>query len=445
MSFASGAAFEARQLGRNLAAGARLALFLPVASHSFRASAPQYALLVAFNMACWVLAAALNAGFAGELDSGAFPVYLAAVVLVLGMALLAAAAYGQVERVLLFATALTASDVIFELAGLALPAIAAAVGRAGLVFYAYIAWSALVSFRAVVVVGGRRRPQMPKAIAVVALMSALAFFWLPRADPWREPEADEAPLPALADEKLFHLQGELIERELAALERSRPGAELYFVGFAPDGSVDVFLREMRFVKGLFDERFGTAGRSVALANGDEALAQLPVASVTNLRRVVQRVGRLMDVDEDVLVLFLSAHGDRQHRLSAVQPPLELDSLTPTALSRLLQEAGIRWKVVVVSACYAGGYVEPLRDANTVVITAAAADRTSFGCEPGRDFTYFGEAYFKEGLGRTRSLLGAFEIAKDAVAKKEAAEKLTPSLPQIWVGPAIAAQLKKLPD
>ena len=126
-------------------------------------------------------------------------------------------------------------------------------------------------------------------------------------------------------------------------------------------------------------------------------------------------------------------------------PLQLASLTPTALSRLLQESGIKWKVIVVSACYAGGYIEPLRDANTVVIAASAADRTSFGCESGRDFTYFGEAYFKDALGETASFTAAFEIAKERVGKKEAAEKLEPSLPQIWVGAAIAAQLKKLPD
>jgi hypothetical protein len=102
-------------------------------------------------------------------------------------------------------------------------------------------------------------------------------------------------------------------------------------------------------------------------------------------------------------------------------------------------------VIVVSACYAGGYIEPLRDANSIVITAAAADRTSFGCETGRDFTYFGEAYFRDALARTRSFTDAFELAKAAVAKKEAEEHLTPSSPQIWVGPAIAERLKQPAD
>ena len=149
----------------------------------------------------------------------------------------------------------------------------------------------------------------------------------------------------------------------------------------------------------------------------------------------------MNADEDLLVLFISAHGDREHRLSAWQPPLELAPLTTTALARMLHDSGIKWRVVIVSACYSGGFVEPLRDDNTIVITAAAPDRTSFGCEAGRDFTYFGQAYFRDALTNTRSFTEAFEIARQLVTQQEAAERLPASMPQIWVGRAIAELLK----
>ena len=49
------------------------------------------------------------------------------------------------------------------------------------------------------------------------------------------------------------------------------------------------------------------------------------------------------------------------------------------------------------------------------------------------------------LAQTRSFTHAFEIAKELVAKQEAAEGLQPSRPQIWVGPEVAARLKKLAD
>jgi hypothetical protein len=416
-----------------------------VRAHDFRVSPVAYAVLVAFNFVLWVAAAALRAEAIGEFDSVAIAVYLSTVALVLATALLMALAYRAPERLLLFAVALTAGDPVFELAGLALPGIAAAAGHAGAVFIAFLGWTWLVSLRVALVCGGTRRPQVYQAALAVSAMIAVAFFVLPRTDVWLPPALEE-PGAALAEERLFHLQGQLIERDLATLAPGKAGtAELYFVGFAPDASQDVFLKEMRFVKRLFDERMGTAGRSIALASSHGALDELPIASVTNLGRALAQVGERMNPEEDVLFLYISAHGDREHRLSASQPPLELAQLTPTSLARMLQDTAVRWRVIIVSACYAGGFIEPLRDDNTVIITAASADRTSFGCEVGRDFTYFGEAYFRDALAKTRSLTDAFDLAREIVAKREAEEKLTPSQPQMWKGKAIAERLKNFAD
>ena len=423
----------ARSLARNLIAGARLALFLPVRAFDYRASGVDYAVLTAFNLALWLAAAWVRAGFQGELDAAAVPLYLGSIAVVLAAALAVAHIFGSPGRTLLIATALSASDALFELAGLVLPGAAAMF---------VLAWIWIVSLRALAVTVGRRRPEFLKGALAVTAMIAIGFFAFPRTDVWLSPAEEEAGEP-LVEERLFHLQGQLIERALAAIEPGRPGVQdLYFVGFAPDSSKEVFLKEMRFVKRLFDERFGAAGRSVALASSQDALDEFPIASVTNLARALSRVGEAMNGDEDILFLFITAHGYRDHRLSAVQPPLDLAALTPTALSRTLQNAGIKWRVIVVSACYSGGYIEPLRDDNSVVITASAPDRNSFGCEPGRDFTYFGQAYFRDALARTRSFVEAFAIAKDMVARQEAEEKLTASLPQMWVGPAIAARLQK---
>jgi hypothetical protein len=343
--------------------------------------------------------------------------------------------------VLAFATAFTAMDPVFELAVFALPALAEADGTA-LAYVLFLSWAWLASMRVVTLLAGWRRPQLYKAALAVSAMMAVAIVALPDAEPWRE--VQDPPPPGLADEAAFHAQGRLIERALDGLQAGREGVpELYFVGFAPDASADVFLREMRFVKKAFEERFRTEGRSLALVSSLDALDEFPIGSATNLGRVLARAGEVMNPEEDVLFLFLSAHGNPQHRLSASQPPLQLAPVTPTSLSRMLQESRIKWRVIVVSSCYSGGYVEPLRDANTVVITAAAADRISFGCEHGRDFTYFGEAYFKDALARSASFVEAFHLARRLVSEKEAAEKLVASQPQIWVGEAIAGQLQKL--
>jgi hypothetical protein len=427
-------------LGRNLRAGARLAFFLPLRAFDFRVSALDFAVLLAFNCLLWIVVAGVRIGFQGQLDPSALVIYLGTVPLVLAAALAVAYAYGAPERLLSVAIALVSADAVFELAGLALPFLAAVLGMGASAYFAFFGWIWVVGVRAVAVGAGTQRPQLYHGVLAVSAMMAIALFLFPEADVWKAPEgeADAAPL---ADERLFHRQGELFEEALAAIRPGRAGVrEHYFVGFAPDASQDVFVREMRYVRRLFDERFDTAGRSIALASSYDALEEMPIASVTSLSRALARVGAAMNADEDVLVLYISAHGDRQHRLSAWQPPLELAPLTPTALARMLQDSGIKWRVVVVSACYSGGFVEPLRDDNSIVITAAGPDRTSFGCEAGRDFTYFGQAFFRDALAGTASFIDAFEIARESVSKQEAAEGLPASLPQIAVGRSIAQML-----
>ncbi|MGQ0656028.1 MAG: C13 family peptidase [Betaproteobacteria bacterium] len=431
-----------RSLGLNLVAGARLAFFLPVRAQDYRASPADLAALLAFDFIAWVALAAVRAGFAGEFDSTTVPIFLGGIPVLLAAALLIAAIYRQPHGVLLFAVSLSASDPVFEIAALALPGSAAAIGSGVLVFAVVLAWIGAVALRAVRVCGGAGRGRLARAALVVTAMLALGFLAFPRIEVWRAPQGDAQTEP-LATEALFHAQGELIERALRSVAAGRPGTrELYFVGFAPDSSQDVFVKEMRFVKRLFEERFGAAGRAIALASSRDALEEFPIASVTNLRRALERVREAMNGDEDTLFLFITAHGFRDHRLSAVQPPLELAALTPTALARMLQDAGIKWRVIVVSACYSGGYIEPLRDDNSVVITASAPERNSFGCEAGRDFTYFGQAYFRDALSQTGSFVEAFELAKDIVHKQETEEQLVASLPQMWVGSAIAARLRE---
>lgn len=370
-----------RSLRKNLQAGVRLALFLPLRAFDYRASPPDYAALVAFNLLLWVAAAALRNAFQGEFDAGALLVYLASVPLVLGTAMLVALAYGAPERLLLIAVALTASDALFEVGGIALPYIAALSGAGASAFFLFFGWIWIVAMRAVVVCAGKQRPQLYQGVLAVTAMIALALFVFPKAEVWTTPEdaQDGAPL---ADERLFHRQGELIERDLAALQPGRPGVvETYFVGFAPDASQEAFLEELRQVKRAFEEGHGAAGRSLALASSYGALEQFPIASVTNLARTLARAGGAMNADEDVLFLFLWADADPEHRLAAWQPPLELTRLTPIALARMLQDAGIRWRVVVVSGCNSDGYREPLRDGNTMVVTAGCDAREAAAIGP----------------------------------------------------------------
>src|SRR3954470_10916543 len=207
-------------LGRNLLAGARLAFFLPLRAFDFRVSSLDYAALVAFNCALWILVAGVRVGFAGEIDYSAVLVYVATVPLVLAAALLVALVYGTQQRLLAIAIGLTASDPVFELVGLALPYLAAPLGALSTLLL--LGWIWAVAVRAVAVSAGTQRPQLYQGAAVVSAMMAIAFFLYPQTEVW-QPVQDEEEAAPLADERLFHLQGELIERSLASIQRGRAG------------------------------------------------------------------------------------------------------------------------------------------------------------------------------------------------------------------------------
>jgi hypothetical protein len=152
----------------------------------------------------------------------------------------------------------------------------------------------------------------------------------------------------------------------------------------------------------------------------------------------------MDRDEDVLFLFLTSHGSKD-RLSTNFWPLRHNSLGAADLRSMLDEAGIGWRVVVISACYSGSFVDELRSDHTLVITASRADRNSFGCSNEADMTYFGRALIDEALRETRSFTAAYDLATELVTKREEAEGKTPSEPQIFVGSRIQAKLTELTE
>ena len=224
-------------------------------------------------------------------------------------------------------------------------------------------------------------------------------------------------------------QGDLLDQAIAALPASSPNAELYALTLAGDGKQSVFLREADYVAELLGERFDAYGR-ITLANHRDHLADRPLATRENLRRAVRTLAERSG-PEDLLFIYLTSHGSRTHELNLDQPRLQLNDLPASELAELLEPLAERDKVIVISACYSGGFIPLLKDERTLVMTAARADRVSFGCSEEADFTYFGRALFAEALQQTDDLEQAFALASKAVAEREQADGFEASEPQIW--------------
>ncbi|MES3020318.1 MAG: C13 family peptidase [Pseudomonadota bacterium] len=264
---------------------------------------------------------------------------------------------------------------------------------------------------------------LPEGEGVMRYAKARADGSTERKGLWRNGEAADAGEQAKAAanvETAVYTQRALLDKALAALLPEQPGAiDMYLLAVGGDGSQEVFRRETDFVRGQFERDYGTGGRSLVLVNSRNTLATAPLATVSSIGESLAALGARMDKDNDILFLFLTSHGSPGHELTLQPPGIEVRQLAARELGRQLRESGIRWKVVLVSACYAGGFIDHLKDEHTLVITAARRDRTSFGCADQNDFTYFGRAYFKEALPQSASFTEAFEKARALVRKWEA--------------------------
>jgi hypothetical protein len=234
-----------------------------------------------------------------------------------------------------------------------------------------------------------------------------------------------------------------IEAQVAQIAtQSAPGAQMYFVGFAGYGEERVFAREIELAGRRVAERYEAGAREILLINDRRDLEKYALATARALRHTLVSLGKVMDA-EDVLFLALSSHGDEDATLSVSNAGMMPAELGAQQVADALRESGIRWKVIVISACHAGSFIESLADDHTIVLTAAAADRTSFGCADDRDLTYFGEAFYRDALPKAASLRAAFDAAKASIVQREKAEGIEASDPQAHFGAPLEAKLAEL--
>jgi hypothetical protein len=96
-------------------------------------------------------------------------------------------------------------------------------------------------------------------------------------------------------------------------------------------------------------------------NNPKTLITAPFATVTNLRETLNEIGGAIDRGR-------RRRDDLPREPDGAQQPdrggaaaARLVELGPCRLKQLLDDAGIKWRIIVVAACYSGGFVEPLAD------------------------------------------------------------------------------------
>jgi hypothetical protein len=193
------------------------------------------------------------------------------------------------------------------------------------------------------------------------------------------------------------------------------------VSFGLFGDQGVFRSEATGAARIVAGRFGNGPVDVQYNSkkGGRATIQALAASL-------QAAASRMDAENDVLFVILTSHGSPDGL--AVKAGRLTQTLTPSTLADMLGRTGVRHKVVVISACYSGVFIPRLANPDVLVITAADAHHSSFGCQDKAKWTYFGDAFFNVALRKAVSLKDAFLDARSLVRKRELREHFEPSNP-----------------
>jgi len=252
----------------------------------------------------------------------------------------------------------------------------------------------------------------------------------------RERNAD----PDIASARLQNLQPALLQAAFARLAPQSKGVtDVYAIGIAGWAEQDVFVKEVDGALGALERSLPINGRSLRLINNAETVEAVPLASRRNFAAAVQAVGQVMNKSEDVLLLFMTSHGNNSG-IGLQVPGGGAAVLSAQDVKASLDKEGIKNRVVIVSACFGGVFVPPLASEDSIVLTAADAQSTSFGCATGRDWTYFGDALFKQSLRPGTDFRRAFDHARILIRSWEAMDRLPPSNPQGHFGAALTAKL-----
>ena len=233
-----------------------------------------------------------------------------------------------------------------------------------------------------------------------------------------------------------------LDRALAALQPQRSGTvDAYVISIALD-SDPVFSREAREAGRVLERRYGAQGRTLVLAGAKGAPGDVPKGSISALTVALAAIAEKMDPAEDVLVLYSTSHGIPQG-LTYHYGDTGFGILSPERLQSVLEDLGIERRILMLSACYSGIFVPALASRDTAILTASAANRTSFGCQPDNDWTFFGDALINRALRKPQSLQQASQEANLSIADWESRKRLPSSLPQIAIGAGVASWIGAL--
>ena len=211
----------------------------------------------------------------------------------------------------------------------------------------------------------------------------------------------------------------------AGLKNQTPGERtLVFVGSAQHSQSLAFQRDVLLVEQRL-KAINPRLQSIILSNQLSSTLTYPFATVETLNHTFKRLSAWSEKYPLTLLVLISTHGNVDVLSSNIAneyfPPVR-----PSNLRNWLDTLGDTPSTVILSACYSGSFLPMITDKPRIVLTSAAANRNSFGCNYSSDNTYFISALFGDSFDAGKTWKANFDTARSAIEKREQAMRLAPS-------------------
>jgi hypothetical protein len=181
-----------------------------------------------------------------------------------------------------------------------------------------------------------------------------------------------------------------------------------------------------------------AGQGVAIADIHRLSASPgptdPTVEPASAPRILQRIASLRVRPGEGCLVFITSHGNRGE---GIWLGYGGEHLTPASLASALSAGcGAAPTVVIVSSCYSGTFAAgPMRAENRIILSAARADRPSFGCQADRTYTVFDECLLSA-LPRSPNWRAVYAASLRCVQTREKQLSVLASQPQASFGAAV---------
>jgi hypothetical protein len=160
---------------------------------------------------------------------------------------------------------------------------------------------------------------------------------------------------------------------------------------AGDDSIGAFDHAIAALAMLFQQHHIAVVQQFS-ANPAQLSATVHLATVAALRAAIPV---LQVQPREGCLVYATSHGTRAG-LALTRDPASDYRLRPSQLAQVVQAAcGEAPTILILSGCYTGTFLrDPLRSPTRIILTAAAADRPSFGCRPGAQYTYYDRCFLR---------------------------------------------------